>query len=150
MHRSFLTISGVEVVDVGVPEGPAGHGITADTNAGDDPSSTESQLGDKTGRHLPRHRSDHVENLKKHGLGDGGIEFTDVKGGRRGGASCSGRMIGGNRGRSRGGRGSRNCYLGSRLGGDVWNSGGRHLAGVFRLAFFLFDKVVTAGKLFYD
>ena len=24
------------------------------------------------------------------------------------------------------------------------------IAGVFRLAFFLFDKVVTAGKVFYD
>lgn len=35
------------------------------------------------------------------------------------------------------------------LGGDVWNSGGRHVACVSLFAVFLFDKVVTAGKLFF-
>lgn len=59
-------------------------------------------------------------------------------------------MVRGNRGRCRCRSGNRNRCLWGGLGGDRWNSGGRHLAGVFRLAFFLFDKVVTAGKLFYD
>ena len=52
----------------------------------------------------------------------------------------------GRRSRSRGGHGR----LWGGLCGDLWNSGGRHVAGVFRFVFFLFDKVVTAGKLFYD
>jgi len=36
MHRWLLTIGGVEVVDIGVTEGTAGHGITANTNAEDE------------------------------------------------------------------------------------------------------------------
>jgi len=103
-----------------------------------------------TNDHQPRHRSDHIENLKEHCLSDGGIEFTDIEGSRRGRARCSGRMVGGNRGRSGSRSRSRNRCLWGRLRGDLGNSGGRHLAGVFRLAFFLFGKVVTAGKLFYD
>jgi hypothetical protein len=60
-------------------------------------------------------------------------------------------MIGGNRGRGGRRSGNRHRRLGGGLGGgNLWNSGGRHLAGVFCLAFFLFDKVVTADKLFYD
>ena len=59
-------------------------------------------------------------------------------------------MVRGNRGRSGGGRGNGDRRLRGGNGGDLWNGGGRHLAGGFRLAFFLFDKVVTAGKLFYD
>lgn len=146
----FLTISCVEVVDVGIAEGTAGHGITTDTNARDDTSSVESRQNDKSGGHQPRHRSNHIKNLKEHRLGDGGIELADIKGSRRGRARCSGRVVRGNRRRSGGRRRNRNGRLGSGLGGDLRNSGGRHLAGVFRLVFFLFDKVVTAGKLFYD
>ena len=41
VYRLFLTIGGVEVVDVRIPEGPTGHGITADTNARDNPNSAE-------------------------------------------------------------------------------------------------------------
>lgn len=60
-------------------------------------------------------------------------------------------MVRGNRGRSRCRSGHRDRSLRGGLGGrDLWNSGGRHLARVFCLDFFLFDKVVTAGKLFYD
>ena len=59
-------------------------------------------------------------------------------------------MVRGNRGRSRCGSRNRSGRLCSGLIGDLWNRGGRrHLAGVFCLAFFLFDKVVTAGELFY-
>jgi len=98
--------------------------------------------------HPPRNGSDHVENLKKHCLGDGGIEFTDIEGSRRSRARCSGGMVG-NRGRSGSRRGNGDRCLRGRLGGNLGNGGGgRHLVGVFRLAFFLFDKVVTAGKLF--
>jgi hypothetical protein len=88
MYRWLLTVGGVEVVDVGIPEGTAGYGVTTDTNAGDGPNSAESRQSDKTSCYLPRHRSDHVEYLKKHRLGDGGIEFTDVEGSRRGRAGC--------------------------------------------------------------
>ena len=144
----FLTISCVEVVDVGVAEGTAGHGITTDTNARDDTSSVESRQNDKSGGHQPRHRSNHIKNLKEHRLGDGGIELADIKGSRRGRARCSRRMVG-NRSRSGGRRGNGDRCLWSGLGGDLGNGGGgRHLAGVFRLVFFLFDKVVTAGRLF--
>jgi len=150
VHRWLLTVGSVEVIDVCIPERTASHGITANTNATDSPNSAEPQQNDKTSGHLPRHGSDHVENLKEHRLGDGRIEFADIEGSRRRRARRSGRMIRGNRGRSGGRRGSRNRRLGGGLGRDLWSSGGRHLAGVFRLAFFLFDKVVTAGKLFYD
>jgi hypothetical protein len=62
-------------------------------------------------------------------------------------------MIRGNRrvDGGRGGGGGRNGRLWGGLGGgNLWNGGGRHVAGIFRFGFFLFDKVVTAGKLFYD
>jgi len=36
VYRWLLTIGGVEVVDVGIAEGTAGHGITTNTNARDD------------------------------------------------------------------------------------------------------------------
>ena len=120
----MLTISGIEVVNVGIAKGTAGHGVATDTNARDSPGSAESKYSDKTSGHPPRNGSDHVENLKKHGLGDGGIEFTDIKGSRRGRARCSGRMISGNRGRSGGRRGNGDRCLGSGLGGDLGNSGG--------------------------
>lgn len=53
-----------------------------------------------------------------------------------------------NGGRSRSGRGHHRLWGG--LGWDVWNTGGRHVAGGFLFVVFLFDKVVTAGRLFYD
>ena len=34
VHNWFLTIGGIEVVDVGITEGTTGHGITANTNTG--------------------------------------------------------------------------------------------------------------------
>jgi len=57
--ESFLAIGGGVVVDIGVSKGAASHGITADTDRGD-----RSNLG---------------EELEKHGLSDGGIEFADVE-----------------------------------------------------------------------
>jgi len=42
-YGRLLTVSGIEVVDVGIPEGTAGHGVTTDTNARDGPSSAKSQ-----------------------------------------------------------------------------------------------------------
>jgi len=54
-------------VDIGVAEGAAGDGITADTDRGNG--------------------ADRVEHLKEHGLVDRGIELSDVEGGRGGGGS---------------------------------------------------------------
>jgi hypothetical protein len=59
-------------------------------------------------------------------------------------------MVRSNRGRSGCRSGHRNRCLRGGLGRDLWSSGGRHLTGVVCLAFFLFDKVVTADKLFDD
>ena len=47
MLKLLLTISGVEVVDICVAEGTTGHGITANTNAIDDPRSGELGQSDK-------------------------------------------------------------------------------------------------------
>jgi hypothetical protein len=47
---------------------------------------------------IPGDRTDHVENLKKHGLGDGGVKLSDIEGGR----GCRGRL--GRRGVVGGGR----------------------------------------------
>ena len=107
------------------------------------------QQKDKVGGHRPRHGSDHVENLEQHCLGNCGIKFTDIEGRGGGIGGSSRRMVGGNR-RVNGGR-SRSGHrrLWGWLAGNLWNGGGRHIAGVFVLIFFLFDKVVTAGKLFY-
>jgi len=83
-YKLLLTVSGVEVVNIGIAERTAGHGITANTNARDEQRSAESWGNDKTGGHKPRHGSDHVENLEEHCFSDSGIEFTDIQGGRRG------------------------------------------------------------------
>lgn len=47
---------------------------------------------------IPGDRTDHVENLEKHGLGDGGVKLSDIEGGRgcRGGLRRRG-VVGGGR-----------------------------------------------------
>jgi hypothetical protein len=65
--QTRLTISDVVEVDVGVTEGAAGDGITADTDRGN--------------------RADRVEHLEQHSLVDGGVELTNVERGRGGGGS---------------------------------------------------------------
>jgi hypothetical protein len=63
--ESTLTIVAAVVVDVGVTERTAGDSVTADTDRGD--------------------LTNGGEELEEHGLGDGGVELTNVEGSRVGG-----------------------------------------------------------------
>jgi hypothetical protein len=63
--ESALTIVAAVVVDVGVTERTASDGVTADTDGSD--------------------LADGGEELEEHGLGDGGVELTNVEGSRVGG-----------------------------------------------------------------
>ena len=63
--ESTLTIVAAVVVDVGVTERTAGDSVTADTDGSD--------------------LADGGEELEEHGLGDGGVELTNVEGSRVGG-----------------------------------------------------------------
>jgi len=72
--ESLLAIAGGVVVDVGIAEGAAGDGVTADTDRGNG-----ANLG---------------EELEKHGLGDRGVELANVEGGGSLGVR-SGRVRGG-------------------------------------------------------
>jgi hypothetical protein len=58
--KSTLTVSGVVVVDVGVTQGAAGDGITADTDRGD--------------------LADGREELVEHSLSHGGVKLADIEG----------------------------------------------------------------------
>lgn len=101
--KGSLSVSSIEVVDVGVSQGSSGDGVPADSD----------------GSHGP----DHVEDLEEHGLGDGGVELSDVKRGRRGG-------VGGGVGSSdHSGLGVSRSGGGKRNGGGSGRGGGRSLGG---------------------
>ena len=113
-----LTIGGVVVVDVGISERATGNGVTADTDGSD--------------------LANRGEKLVEHGLGHGGVEFTNVEGSRvrlaGGGALRSSSL------RSRVG-GSRAGGLGGAVdrvvSGGVAGNFGRHVDFDFDLFFFL-------------
>lgn len=73
--QGLLAIDGGVVVDIGVSERATGDGITADADGGDG-----ADLG---------------EELEEHGLGDGGVELTDVERGGRGVVARGGGAWGG-------------------------------------------------------
>ena len=115
IQAHIRTITGVEVIDVGITKGATSDSVTANSNAAHHKSLLSLRQHKETD--IPGDRSDHIENLKKHGLGDGGVKLADVKGRGRGGHVGNRRVIGSHRsrGRGRGGRrslGGRNRFLG--------------------------------------
>ena len=96
--KSTLTVSGVVVVDVGVAQGAAGDGITADTDGGD--------------------LTDGGEELVEHSLSHGGVKLADVEGSRVGlVVSITGGLGSGLDGSAIGLRGSSDNVVGDGSGG---------------------------------
>lgn len=135
--RARLTVSGVEVVDVGVSERAAGDGVAADTDRGNG--------------------ADHVEDLKELSLRDGDVELSDVE--RSRGRRVGGRLGGSDRrrlGRSSGREGDRGGgLLGRGLGLGLLlgllldgGGGGRGLVGWRR--WWRASKVVQASAEKYS
>ncbi len=88
----------------------------------------------ETGETVPRHRTNHVEDLEQHCLRDGRIKLADVKRSTGRCASALGRKGGGGRNRRRHG----NDRLGSLDGLRNINSSGRH---VFRFFWIWIEKL---------
>lgn len=112
--ESALTISGVVVVDIGVTERATGDGITADTDGSD--------------------LADGGEELVEHGLGDGGVELTNIERSRVGLAGSGGSRL------SNRSLGSRAGGLGSTVDGVLSGGSGRNVGrhlGFLECFFFL-------------
>lgn len=105
-----LTIGSVQVVDIGVPQGATSHGITANTDA---VGRVKTSSPRREQKHQPCNRTNHVEDLKKHSLGNGKVKLANVKGSRR----RSDRMR--RRGRVVGRSGNRSGNLGLDHRGDL-------------------------------
>lgn len=73
-----LTIASIKIVDISISKRTTSNSITANTNA----MRTDIYHMSSTARekHAPGNRPNHVENLEKHRLGDGGVKFSNIKG----------------------------------------------------------------------
>lgn len=105
--ESPLAVGGVEVVDIGVTERSSSDGVTANTDTSQLVSDPLSQpTAEKPD--LRSNRTDHVEDLEEHSLGNAGVELTNIEGGG------NGVTTGGSSGRGR----CRSALGGSGLGGS--------------------------------
>lgn len=104
--KSPLAVGSVEVVDIGVTERSSSDGVTANTDTSQLVSSPLNQpTAEKSD--LRSNRTDHVEDLEEHSLGNAGVELTNIEG------SGNGVTTGGSGGRGR----SRSALGGGGLGG---------------------------------
>lgn len=111
--ESPLAVGSVKVIDIGVTERSSSDGVTANTDASQLVSNPLNQpTAEKPD--LRSNRTDHVEDLEEHSLGDAGVELTNIEGGRNGVTTRGG----GGRGRSR------SALSGGGLGGGSRSRGG--------------------------
>jgi len=103
--QSTFTVRSIEIVNISIAKRSASYSITANTNAGN--------------------RTDHVEDLEEHGLGDTGVKFSNIERGRRRRGHRRLGVIGRRRRSLSGGRGRSSGLNRIALGCDILRNGGR-------------------------
>jgi hypothetical protein len=102
--QSPFTVRSIEIVDISIAQRATSDSITANTNAGN--------------------RTDHIKDLEEHGLGDTGVQFSNIERGR-GGRGHRRLGVVGRRRRCLSEGGRRSGLSHSSLGRDILSDGGR-------------------------